>query len=105
LALLGLNCQAANRPLIPYDQPMVLRGNIGIERYWFGVNFAFLIRQAVNFEIKRLKNYNLKWREYFFTNAPRHIFIKMMKMSNYLSNVASTHAFDGKILDETLKII
>jgi hypothetical protein len=41
----------------------------------------------------------------FFTNAPRHIFIKMMKMSNYLSNVASTHAVDGKILDETLKII
>jgi hypothetical protein len=28
---------AANRPLIHYDQPMVLRGNIGIERYWFGV--------------------------------------------------------------------
>jgi hypothetical protein len=23
--------------LIPYDQPMVLRGNIGIGRYWFGV--------------------------------------------------------------------
>jgi hypothetical protein len=37
LALLGFNCQAANRPLIPYDQPMVLRGNIGIGRYWFGV--------------------------------------------------------------------
>jgi hypothetical protein len=27
----------AKRPLIPYDQPMVLRGNIGIGRYWFGV--------------------------------------------------------------------
>jgi hypothetical protein len=37
LALLGINCQIANRPLIPYDQPMVLRGNIGIGRYWFGV--------------------------------------------------------------------
>jgi hypothetical protein len=37
LALLGFNCQAANRALIPYDQPMVLRGNIGIRRYWFGV--------------------------------------------------------------------
>jgi hypothetical protein len=37
LALLGFNCQAANRPLIPYDQPMVLRGNIGIGRYWFEV--------------------------------------------------------------------
>jgi hypothetical protein len=37
LALLGINCQAANRPLIPYDQPIVLRGNIGIGRYWFGV--------------------------------------------------------------------
>jgi hypothetical protein len=37
LALLGFNCQAANRPLIAYDQPMVLRGNIGIVRYWFGV--------------------------------------------------------------------
>jgi hypothetical protein len=24
LALLDFNCQAANRPLIPYDQPMVL---------------------------------------------------------------------------------
>jgi hypothetical protein len=24
-------------PLIPHDQPMVLRGNIGIGRYWFGV--------------------------------------------------------------------
>jgi hypothetical protein len=32
LALLGFNCQAANRPLIPYDQPMVLRGNNGIGR-------------------------------------------------------------------------
>jgi hypothetical protein len=29
LALLGFNCQAANRPLIHYDQLMVLRGNIG----------------------------------------------------------------------------
>jgi hypothetical protein len=37
LALLGFNCQAANRPLIPYDQPLVLRGNIGCGRYWFGV--------------------------------------------------------------------
>jgi hypothetical protein len=37
LALLGFNCQAANRPLIPHDQLMVLRGNIGIGRYWFGV--------------------------------------------------------------------
>jgi hypothetical protein len=37
LALLGFNCQAANRPLIPYDQPLVLRGNIGSGRYWFGV--------------------------------------------------------------------
>jgi hypothetical protein len=37
LALLGLNCQAANRPLIPYDQPLVLRGNIGSGTYWFGV--------------------------------------------------------------------
>jgi hypothetical protein len=37
LALLGFDCQAANRPLIPYDQPMVLRGNIRIGRYWFGV--------------------------------------------------------------------
>jgi hypothetical protein len=36
LALLGFNCQAANRPLIPYDQPLVLRGNIGGGRYWFG---------------------------------------------------------------------
>jgi hypothetical protein len=24
-------------PLIPYDQPLVLRGNIGSGRYWFGV--------------------------------------------------------------------
>jgi hypothetical protein len=37
LALLGFNCQAANRPLIPYDQPLVLRGNIRGGRYWFGV--------------------------------------------------------------------
>jgi hypothetical protein len=37
LALLGFNCQAANRPVIPYDQQMVLRGKIVIERYWFGV--------------------------------------------------------------------
>jgi hypothetical protein len=37
LALLGFNCQETNRPLIPYDQLMVLRGNIGIGRYWFGV--------------------------------------------------------------------
>jgi hypothetical protein len=37
LALLSIKCQAANRPLIPYDQPMVLRGNIGIGRYWFRV--------------------------------------------------------------------
>jgi hypothetical protein len=37
LAVLGFDCQVANRPLIPYDQPMVLRGNIGIGRYWFGV--------------------------------------------------------------------
>jgi hypothetical protein len=37
LALLGLNCLAANRPLIPHDQLTVLRGNIGIGRYWFGV--------------------------------------------------------------------
>jgi hypothetical protein len=29
LALLGYNFQAANRPLIPYDQPLVLRGDIG----------------------------------------------------------------------------
>jgi hypothetical protein len=36
LALLGFNCQAGNRPLIPHDQLMVLRGNIGIGRYWFG---------------------------------------------------------------------
>jgi hypothetical protein len=37
LALLGFNFQTANSPLIPYGQPMVLRGNIGIRRYWFGV--------------------------------------------------------------------
>jgi hypothetical protein len=37
LALLGLNFQEANRPLVPHDQPMVLRGTIGIGRYWFGV--------------------------------------------------------------------
>jgi hypothetical protein len=37
LALLGFNFQAANRPLIPYDQLMVLRGNIGGGRYWFRV--------------------------------------------------------------------
>jgi hypothetical protein len=37
LALLGLNCQAANGSLIPYDQPLVLRGNIGSGTYWFGV--------------------------------------------------------------------
>jgi hypothetical protein len=37
LALLDFNFQATNGPLIPYDQPMVLRGNIGIGRYWFGV--------------------------------------------------------------------
>jgi hypothetical protein len=36
-ALLDINCKAANRPRIPYDQPMVLRGNIGIGRYWFRV--------------------------------------------------------------------
>jgi hypothetical protein len=42
LALLGFNCQAANRPLIPYDQPMVLRGNIGIGRYWFWCYFSML---------------------------------------------------------------
>jgi hypothetical protein len=24
LTLLGFNCQAANRPLLPHDQPMVL---------------------------------------------------------------------------------
>jgi hypothetical protein len=29
LALLGINCQAADRPLIPYDQPMVLSGDSG----------------------------------------------------------------------------
>jgi hypothetical protein len=37
LALLGFNCQAPNRPLITYDQPMVLQGNIEIGRYWFGM--------------------------------------------------------------------
>jgi hypothetical protein len=37
LALLSINCQVANIPLIHYDQPMVLRGNIEIGRYWFGV--------------------------------------------------------------------
>jgi hypothetical protein len=37
LALLGFNCQAANSPLLPYDQPLVLRGNIGGGTYWFGV--------------------------------------------------------------------
>jgi hypothetical protein len=42
LALLGVNCQAANRPLIPHDQLMVLRGNIGIRRYWFGVLLLYV---------------------------------------------------------------
>jgi hypothetical protein len=42
LALLGFDCQAANRPLIPYDQPMVLRGNIGIGRHWFGCYLSML---------------------------------------------------------------
>jgi hypothetical protein len=37
LALLGFNCQAYNRLLLPHDQPMVLWGNIGIGRYWFGM--------------------------------------------------------------------
>jgi hypothetical protein len=37
LDLLGFDCQAANRPHSPYDQLMVLRSNIGIWRYWFGV--------------------------------------------------------------------
>jgi hypothetical protein len=37
LALLGFNCQATNRTLLPHDQPMVLWSNIGFGRYWFGV--------------------------------------------------------------------
>jgi hypothetical protein len=43
LALLGFNCQAANRPVIPYDQPMWLRGNIGIGRYWFGALRLYVV--------------------------------------------------------------
>jgi hypothetical protein len=35
LALLGFDCQVANWPLLPHDQPVVLCSNI--ERYWFGV--------------------------------------------------------------------
>jgi hypothetical protein len=37
LALLGLDCQVANRPHSTYDQPVVLWSNIGFERYWLGV--------------------------------------------------------------------
>jgi hypothetical protein len=37
LALLGFDCQAANRPHSPYDQLVVLRSNIEFGRYWFGV--------------------------------------------------------------------
>jgi hypothetical protein len=37
LALLGFDCQVANRPLLPHDQPVVLWSNIGFGRYWFGV--------------------------------------------------------------------
>jgi hypothetical protein len=37
LALLGFDCQAANRPHSPHDQPVVLWSNIGFERYWFGL--------------------------------------------------------------------
>jgi hypothetical protein len=37
LALLGFDCQVANRPLLPHDQPVVLCSNIEFERYWFGV--------------------------------------------------------------------
>jgi hypothetical protein len=33
LALLGFNCQIANRLLLPHDQLMVLRSNIGFRRY------------------------------------------------------------------------
>jgi hypothetical protein len=37
LALLGFDCQAANRPHSPHDQPVMLWSNIGFGRYWFGV--------------------------------------------------------------------
>jgi hypothetical protein len=37
LALLGFDCQVANRPLLPRDQPVVLCCNIEFGRYWFGV--------------------------------------------------------------------
>jgi hypothetical protein len=55
LTLLGLNCQAANRPLIPYDQLMVLRGKIEIGRYWFGVLPLHVghLPKARNFEKSR----------------------------------------------------
>jgi hypothetical protein len=36
LALLGFDCQAANRTHSPYHQPVVLWSNIGFES-WFGV--------------------------------------------------------------------
>jgi hypothetical protein len=37
LALLGFDCEAANRPHSTYDQPVVLWSNIEFGRYWFGV--------------------------------------------------------------------
>jgi hypothetical protein len=37
LALLGFDCQAANRPHSPHDHPVVLSSNIGFGRYWFWV--------------------------------------------------------------------
>jgi hypothetical protein len=37
LALLGFDCQVANRPLLPHDQPGGVVSNIGFGRYWFRV--------------------------------------------------------------------